>query len=137
MNLLIIASVNIYQTIKKSILTVMKTCFSAGNLMKQFGNPPFLKEPPFQLTPLFLSNFFMTPLFFQILKTRNPPILGGEETMNDDTQTQKSLIEVTYFFGHTGLYGENRYVSRWNLRLSISSLIITMIQLYARFHCCV
>ena len=26
--------------------------------------------PPFQLTPLILSNFFMTPLFFQILKIR-------------------------------------------------------------------
>ena len=44
----------------------MKTCFSEGKLMKQFGTPPF------QQTPLFLSNFFMTPLFFQILKTRNP-----------------------------------------------------------------
>ena len=41
----------------------MKTCFSEGKLMKQFGNsPPFLREPPFQLTPLFLSKFFMTPL---------------------------------------------------------------------------
>ena len=66
---------------KKSILIVMKTCFSAGKLMKQFGNaPPFLREPPhFQATPLFLSNFFMTPLFVQILKTRTCPrlILGG------------------------------------------------------------
>ena len=51
----------------------MKTCFSE-KLMKQFGNHPFLREhpPPFQLTPLFLSNFFMTPLFVQILKIRNP-----------------------------------------------------------------
>ena len=46
----------------------MKTCFSAGKLMKLFGNPPFLKEPS-----LFLSNFFMTPLFVQILKPRTPP----------------------------------------------------------------
>ena len=43
--------------------------------MKQFGNPPF------QLTLLFLSNFFMTPLFVQISKVRTPappssPILG-------------------------------------------------------------
>ena len=60
----------------------MKICFSAGKLMKQFGNPPFVKEPPlFQLTPRFLRNFFMTPLFVQILKTRTPLILGGEETM--------------------------------------------------------
>ena len=40
----------------------METCFSEGKLMKQFGNLPF------QLTPLFLSNFFMTPLFVQISK---------------------------------------------------------------------
>ena len=41
--------------------------------MKQFGPPPFLRQ-----LPLFLGNFFMTPLLFQILKTRNPPlILGG------------------------------------------------------------
>ena len=33
---------------------------------------PFLKESHFQLTPLFLSNFFMTPLFVQIPKTRYP-----------------------------------------------------------------
>ena len=61
----------------------MKTCFSAGKLMKQFGNPPFVKEPsPFQLTPRFLRNFFMTPLFVQILKTRTPPPnFRGEETM--------------------------------------------------------
>ena len=41
--------------------------------MKQFGNPLFLRGPPlpFQLTPLFLSNFFMTPLFVEISKTRN------------------------------------------------------------------
>ena len=51
----------------------MKTCFSDAKLMKQFGNPLFLREPPppssFQLTPLFLSNFFMTPLFIQISET--------------------------------------------------------------------
>ena len=63
----------------------MKTCFSAGKLMKQFGNPPFLKEPLLLTNPLFLSNFFMTPFFVQILKTRNPPpppnFREGEETM--------------------------------------------------------
>ena len=52
----------------------MKTCLSEGKLMEQFGNPP---------PPLFLSNFFITPLFVQISKTRNPSplIVGGEDTM--------------------------------------------------------
>ena len=66
----------------------MKTCFSEAKLMKQFGNPPLSKRtpPPFQLTPLFLSNFFMAPLSVQISKTRNlpPNFRGGggvEETM--------------------------------------------------------
>ena len=55
----------------------MKTSFSAGKLMKEFGTPPpFLKEPPPPF-PLFLSNFSMTPLFVQILKTRNPPNFRG------------------------------------------------------------
>ena len=48
----------------------MKTCFSERKLMKQFGNPlPFLRELPFQLTRL--SVLSMTPLFVQIIKTRN------------------------------------------------------------------
>ena len=40
-------------------------------------------KPPLQLTPLFLSNIFMTPLFVQISKTRNRPLIlgGGGETM--------------------------------------------------------
>ena len=54
--------------------------------MKQFGNPPLSKTTPPSLStkPLFLSNFFMTPLFVRISKTRNlPPNFrwGGEETM--------------------------------------------------------
>ena len=63
----------------------MKTCFSQGKLIKQFGKPLFLrKRPPFQLTLLFLSNFFMTPLFVQISKTRYPPlILGGRKLWGD------------------------------------------------------
>ena len=39
-DLLITASVNIYQT-KRSIPVVMQTCFSYEKVMKQFGNPPF------------------------------------------------------------------------------------------------
>ena len=48
--------------------------------------PPLSKRtPPFQLNPLFLSNFFMTSLFVQILKTRNPSplILGGGRKLWD------------------------------------------------------
>ena len=42
-DLLITTSVHIYETKKrkKSIPIVMKTCFSEGKLMKQFGNSPF------------------------------------------------------------------------------------------------
>ena len=52
-DLLITVSVNIYQTkkIKKSIPTVMKTCFSERKLMEQVGNSPF------QLTPYFWAIF--------------------------------------------------------------------------------
>ena len=61
----------------------MKTCFSQGKLMKQFGNPLFLRELPLSTNPLSLSNFFMTPLFVQISKTTYPPKIsrGREETM--------------------------------------------------------
>ena len=65
--------------------------------MKQFG-PPFLQESPFQLTPIFLSNFFMTPLFAQILKTRYPLTLGGRKlcvrsSINDKDGLFKLLEE--------------------------------------------
>ena len=67
--------------------------------MKQFGNPPLSKRtPPFQLTPIFLSNFFMTPLFAQILKTRYPLTLGGRKlcvrsSINDKDGLFKLLEE--------------------------------------------
>ena len=67
-DLLITASVNIYQKRKEkeSIPIVMKRCFSEGKLMKQFGNPFFLREPPIS------EQCFHYPLFVQILKTRSP-----------------------------------------------------------------
>ena len=78
---------------KKSILIVMKTRFSAGKLMKQFGNAPPLSKrtPPLSSNPLFLSNFFMTPLFVQILKTRTFPrlILAGGEGNSPLSETSK------------------------------------------------
>ena len=51
-DLLIIASEYLPDK-KKSIPTVMKTCFSHGKLMKQFGNPLSKRILPFQLTPYF------------------------------------------------------------------------------------
>ena len=67
----------------------MKTWFSEGKLMKQFGNPPFLRGPPIS------EQFFHDPLFVQISKTRHTPqILGREETMwmeDHDTHFQSSF----------------------------------------------
>ena len=82
-DILITASANIYQT-KKSIPIVMKKCFSQGKLMKQFGNSPFLRDPPFNKPPI-SEQFFHDPPFVQILKTRYlPPLIlregGGNYT---------------------------------------------------------
>ena len=62
----------------------MKTYFSEGKLVKQFGNPLLLRGLPISTNPppLLLSNVFMTPLFVKISKTRIPPpplILGGRK----------------------------------------------------------
>ena len=67
----------------------MKTCFSEGKLMKQFGNPPLSKRTPLSTNPLFLSNFFMTPLFVQVLKVRTPLILGGGNYEHTKDKIQK------------------------------------------------
>ena len=42
---------------------------------EKIWNSPFVRDPPPPLStnPLSLSSFFTTPLFVQILKTRNPP----------------------------------------------------------------
>ena len=81
-DVLITASENIYQTKKekKSIPTVMKTCFFEGKLMKQFGNP-LSERLPLSTNPYISEQFFMTPLFVQILKKRTPLllILGGRK----------------------------------------------------------
>ena len=75
----------------------MKTCFSEGKLMKQFGNPPpFLRELTLSTNPLFLSNFFMTPFFAQILKTRTSrPIFKKEQTMRTPPECASEMFWTT------------------------------------------
>ena len=60
----------------------MKTCVSEEKLIKQFGTPllPSSENPPppaLSINPLFLSNFFITTLFVQVLEMRNPLLLEG------------------------------------------------------------
>ena len=56
----------------------MKTCFAEGKLMKQFGTPLSKRTPSFSTNPPISERFLHDPLFVQILKTRNTPvILGG------------------------------------------------------------
>ena len=50
----------------------MKTCFSEGILIKQFGNSHFLRELPLLTNPLFLSKFFMTPPLYPNFKNKKP-----------------------------------------------------------------
>ena len=72
MALLITARVNIYQA-KKSIPIVTKTCFSEGKLTKQFGNPPFLREPPLLTNPPISEQFFHDPPLSPNFKNKKPP----------------------------------------------------------------
>ena len=54
----------------------MKTCFSEGKLMKQFGNPPFLRELPLLTNPPPIYEKF----FYDPPQTRNllPNFRGGD-----------------------------------------------------------
>ena len=52
--------------------TVMKTCFSEGKLIKQFGKPPLSKRTPLSTNSPISEQFFHDPLFVEISKTRNP-----------------------------------------------------------------
>ena len=63
--------------------------------MKQFGTSPL------STNPLFLSNFFMTPLFGQISKTRSPPPSNfrGEETMKSNKKYKPFLHCIWSFEG--------------------------------------
>ena len=51
----------------------MKTCFSAGKLMKQFA-PPFLREPlPLSTNPPISEQFFHEPPLCPNFKNQNSP----------------------------------------------------------------
>ena len=50
----------------------MKTCFSEGKLMKQFGNPPFLRYPPLSANLLIFEQFFHDPPLCPNFKNKNP-----------------------------------------------------------------
>ena len=78
-DLLITESVNINQRKKEK-----KYSNSNENILfwrktnKTIWKPPFLREPPFTLTPPISEQFFRDPLFVQILNARTPRlILGG------------------------------------------------------------
>ena len=62
---------------------VMKTCFSEGKLMKQYGNPPVSKRTPLSNNSPISEQFFHDPLLSKFKKQEPPSlILGGvEETM--------------------------------------------------------
>ena len=76
-DLMITASVNIYQT---KIPIVMKTCFSYGKLIQQFGTPP---PPPSTNSPI-SKKFFHDPPLCLNFKNKTPLALvlrGGQEIM--------------------------------------------------------
>ena len=51
----------------------MKTCYSTGTLMKQFGNPPPLsKRTPLSTNPPISEQFFHDPLLCPNFKNQKP-----------------------------------------------------------------
>ena len=60
----------------------MKACFSKAKLMKQFGNPPFLRELPLSTYPSISEQFFHDPPLCPNFKNKNPPSpnFRGKET---------------------------------------------------------
>ena len=61
----------------------MKTCFSEGKLMKQFGNSSFLRESHFSTNHPISEQFFHNPYFCPNLKIKKPTlVLGGGNYAN-------------------------------------------------------
>ena len=79
LDLLITASVNIYQTKKK--YSNSNENFSERKMMKQFGTSPFSKRTPLSTNPLISEQFFHDPPFCPNFKNKKPPNFTGEETM--------------------------------------------------------
>ena len=54
----------------------MKTCFSEGKLMKQFGNPPLSKRTlPLSTNPPISDQFFHDPPLCPNFKNKKPPLI--------------------------------------------------------------
>ena len=99
-DLLITASMNIYQTKKeKSIPIVMKVCFSEEKLIKQFRLPPF---PPIS------EQFFHDSLLCPNYKNKNLPVLLGGRGR------RKLCGKYWFLFKFApGLYSEKICVLSW------------------------
>ena len=79
----------------------MKTCFSEGKLMKEFGTPPLSKRTPHFNYPPISEQFFHDPLLVQILKIRTSPlILGGRKLccLKASANILTSLYQKSNFF---------------------------------------
>ena len=62
----------------------MKTCFSEGKLMKQFGKPPLSKRTPLSTNAPIPEQFFHDPHLcpnFKKTRTTSPPCGGSYETL--------------------------------------------------------
>ena len=62
----------------------MKTCFSEGKLMKQYGNPSLSKSTPLSTNSPISEQLFHKPPFCPNFQNKNPPlILGGTMQCQD------------------------------------------------------
>ena len=109
----------------------MKTCFSEEELIKLFGASPLSKGTPLSTNSLFLSNFFMIPLFVQVLKIRTPLILGGGNYVNTNItfKTNFSILSNTI----TKFISSNRH-TRKTLTTPIRFLhILIIVKIYSSY----